>query len=221
MRNRKKVLIESTLLIISVLSALELILFILLKAGLLLPAFNPVYNLLINRYYYILDIVNALTLAYIMSYIFYIVALIPERRKQKSITKYVNIYLINILRLLEEIIQISYSFRNLDNKKLSNSPQTNSVLNRTTGRYDFMTYKEHFINFYNQFNEEYQHLSHYIAFIDDDLRDCLYELVTSDFIYQIKTLLVNTNNNDFDNIFEDSFNSASIEELIKQLRRLS
>lgn len=221
MKNKKKVLIESLLLLILILSTIELIFFIILKAGFSFPAFNQLYDLLINRYFYILDIVNDLSLAYIMSYIFYIVALLPERRKQKSIIKYVNIYLINILRLLEEIVQVSYNFTNMDNKKLSDSPRSNSVLNRTTGRYDFMTYKEHFINFYKQFNEEYQHLSYYIAFIDDDLRDCLYELVTSEFINQINTLLINTNNNDFDNVFEDNFNYALLKEIIIKLRRLS
>lgn len=223
MRSKRKISIDAILLIILVLSVFEVFFFIILKAGVFqrsTPALQSISYILVNRYSYILDMLNDISLAYIMSYIFYVVVLIPENRKQQSINKYVSIYLSNISQSLEDIIQISNEFTNTGGKKLTNSPNAVSVLRRDTGRYEFLSYREHFIKFYLHFNEEYQHMSHYIAFIDDDLRDCLYEIVTCDFLKKIKDLLINANDNEFDDIFEDNFNITAIAELTVRLKQL-
>lgn len=59
-----------------------------------------------------------------------------------------------------------------------------------------------------------------IAFIDNDLRDCLYEIVTCDFLNKINDLLINANDNEFDNVFEDNFNITAIAELTVRLKQL-
>lgn len=196
--------------------------FIALKAGTfqrLVPASCKFSCILVNRYLYIFEMMNSLSLAYIMSYIFYIVVSIPESRKQQSINKYVSIYLTNIYRLLDDIIKLSSDFTTIGSKILTKSPNHVSMLQSDTCKLEFLTYKEHFIKFYREFQEEYQHLSHYIAFIDDDLRDCLYEIVTCDFLNQISNLLVNTNNNEFDSVFEENFSIDVIFELNARLKQ--
>ncbi|WBX64598.1 hypothetical protein GGADHKLB_00605 [[Clostridium] scindens] len=223
MRSKRKISIDAILLIILVLSVFEVVFFIILKAGVFqrsTPALQRISYVLVNRYSYILDMLNDISLAYIMSYIFYVVVLIPENRKQQSINKYVSIYLSNMSQSLDDIIQISNEFTNTGGKNLTDSPNVVSVLRRDTGRYEFLSYREHFIKFYLHFNEEYQHMSHYIAFIDNDLRDCLYEIVTCDFLNKINDLLINANDNEFDNVFEDNFNITAIAELTVRLKQL-
>ena len=223
MKNKKKVPIDIVLFIILILSILEIILFIVLKAGTFqwsVPALCKFFENFVSQYLYVLEIVNNLSLTYIMSYIFYIVALIPERKKQKSINKYVAIYLTNISRLFDEIISVSKSFINEGEKILEKSPNSVSMLRRDTGRFEFLTYKEHFIKFYKQFKEEYQHLAYYIVFVDDDLRECLYEIVTSDFLGKINELLVNSKNNEYDKVFEENFDISEISGLNAHLKHM-
>lgn len=59
--------------------------------------------------------------------------------------------------------------------------------------------------------EEYQHLSHYIVFIDDELRDYLYQIVTSNFINQIKELIINSN--ELDEVFVEHMKITEITEI--------
>ena len=59
--------------------------------------------------------------------------------------------------------------------------------------------------------EEYQHLSHYIVFIDDELRDYLYKIVTSNFINQIKELIINSN--ELDEVFVEHLKITEITEI--------
>jgi len=222
MKSKKKVPIDIVLFIILILAILEVMLFIVLKAGIFqwnVPALCEFFNEFV-RYAYVFEIVNNLSLTYIMSYIFYVVVLIPERKKQKSINKYVAIYLTNISRLFDEIISVSKSFINEGEKTLANSPNSVSMLRRDTGRLEFLTYKEHFIKFYRQFREEYQHLAYYIAFVDDDLREWLYEVVTSDFLNKINDLLVNSKNNEYDKIFEENFDVSAISRLNTHLKHM-
>lgn len=222
MKSKKKVSINVTLSIVLILSMLELMLFIALNAGTfqrLIPALCKFSCIFLSRYLYVFEIVNSLSLSYIMSYIFYMVVSIPENRKQKSINKYVSIYLTNIYRLLDDIIKVSSDFTTIGCKILNKSPNYISILRKDTCKLEFLTYKEHFIKFYMEFKEEYQHLSHYIAFIDDDLRDCLYEIVTCSFLNQISNLLVNANNNELDNIFEENFSIDAIFELNIRLKQ--
>lgn len=220
MKNKRKISIGAILLIILILSVLEVMFSIMLKAGVFLRstlALQRMSCFLVNRYSYILDILNDLSLAYIMAYTFYMVVLIPENRKQQSINKYISIYLSNITKLLDDIIQISNEFTNTG-KKLINSPNIVTVLQKDTGRFDFMTYREHFIQFYRHFIEEYQHMSHYIVFIDNELRDCLYDLVACDFLTQINDLLVTENDDELNIIFEKNFSITSITELVARLK---
>lgn len=156
-------------------------------------------------------------MAYIMAYIFYLVAEIPERKKQQSIKNYINIYLYNLIRLLKEIVQISDTFNTTGQRILLKSPQLVGTLQSESGKFEFITYRQHFVNFYKEFVENYQHLSHYIAFVDDDLRDCLYEIITSDFVRLIHELLVEVTDNKFDNIFEKNIDITTISRLYTQL----
>lgn len=222
MKSKKKVPTEKVLLVILLLSVLEIAFYIAMKVGVSQCApspFNRFFRLFVGQKEYIFDIINDLSLAYIMSYIFYMVVLIPERRKQQSINKYVGIYLSRIDVLLDEVIQVSDSFKDNGQRKLSSSPKSTTIV-RANGRNEFMTYKEHFMMFYKRFSDEYQHLAHYIAFIEDDLRECLYEIVTSDFLSRINDLLINSVLNEFDESFEKSYDDTLIQELTVRLKSL-
>lgn len=186
------------------------------KAGFFYRFICPCY---INQYAFLFDIINNLSMTYMMSYFFYILVLIPERRKQKSINKYVKIYLGNILRLLEQIVQISESFKS-GQRSLSDSPKLSGAERGQSGKYEFLTYREHFLRFYKEFYREYEHLSHYIAFVENDLRDCLYQIVTDDFIVRIKDLLVDADDNRFDALFEQTMDDSSIMALCTQLEQI-
>lgn len=223
MKNKKIISIETKLTIILVLSVLEVVLYIVLKTGGPYkgsPVLCKLMCTITNQYSFILEIVNDFCLAYIMSYIFYIVALIPERRRQRSLDKYVSIYLLNISRLLDEIIQISNSFANAGEQSLAKSPEIETILLQDTSRYKYLTYREHFVKFYQQFKDEYQHVMYYIAFIDDEIRDCLYEIVTCDFLNHINSLLINVNNSKCNEQFEKNFNITVISKLYTELKRL-
>ncbi len=223
MKNKRATPIETKLLVILVFSVMEVALYIVLKAGVPhkgAPALRRLMCIVTNRYSYIVEIVNDLCLAYIMSYIFYIVALIPERRRQQSINKYVSIYLFNLSHLLDEIIQVSNNFANAGENSLTKSPEVETILLQDTNRYKYLTYREHFVKFYQQFKDEYQHMMHYIAFIDDELRDCLYGIVTCDFFNHINSLLINANNSKCNAQFENDFSIATILALYIQLKKL-
>lgn len=220
MKNKRKISTGSILLIILILSVLEVMLFMVLRAGVFQRstlALQRMACFLTYRFSYILDTLNDLSLAYIMAYTFYMVVLIPENKKQQSINRYISIYLANITKLLDDIIQISNEFTSTG-KKLLNSPNTVAVLRRDTAKFEFLTYREHFIKFYRHFIEEYQHMSHYIAFIDNELRDCLYDLVACDFLNQINDLLVIENDDELNIIFEENFNITAITELAERLK---
>lgn len=214
MKSKRKFSIDRILLLFLFLSILEILIFIMLKAGAyrkLAPALCKFLSAFVHKYSFILDIINNLSMTFIMSYIFYIVALIPERKKQQSINKYINIYLINISRFLDDIILVSNHFISTEDRKLKNSPNFVSIVCKDTGRMGFLTYRDHFKKFYNQFMEEYQHLSHYIVFIDDELRDYLYQIVTSNFINQIKELIINSN--ELDEVFVEHMKITEITEI--------
>ena len=222
MKSKKKVSIEIVLLLLLFLSVLEVAFFILLKAGAsscVVSAFNSFSRSIISQYSYILDMVNDLSLAYIMSYVFYAVVLLPERRKQHSINKYVGIYLANLSYLINDIVIVSGNFTTAGTKVLASSPNLTSAVRADTGRVDFLTYREHFIKFYKKFNDEYQQLSHYIAFLDDELRDCLYEVITCNFLALINDLLVNAKSNELDHVFEQHFDYTEIEAIDAKLKR--
>lgn len=223
MKNKKTTPIETKLLVVLIFSLAEVVLYIVLRAGVPhkgAPALLRLTCIITRRYSYILEMGNDLSLAYIMSYIFYIVALIPERRRQQSINKYISIYLLEISRLLDEIIKVSSSFINIGHNSLIESPEIVTILLRDTNRVRYLTYKEHFIKFYLQFKDEYQHLMHYMVFIDDEIRDCLYEIITCDFCNHINSLLINTNDSKYDAQFEKTFNITTISALYTQLDKL-
>lgn len=213
--NKSKVSKEIILFLIFILCILELIIFIILKAEII-----HCYFMVFEEYLYIFDIINNLTLAYIMSYMFFVVALIPERRKQCSINKYVSIYLTHIIHYLDEIILVSNSFKSTGIKNLANSPSTMSVL-RDTGRVEFLTYKEHFISFYDKFHEEYKFLSYYIAFIDDELRDCLYQIVTSEYMSRIHDFLMVGTSCEYDNVYISHYDDNMIITMNKELKHFA
>lgn len=202
------------LLVFLIISIVELGIYIALKAG-VISAFSNVCSLW--RYSFLWDIVNNFSMAYIMAYIFYLIAVIPESRKQQSIKKYIDMYLYNLIRLLNEIVEISNTFNTTGQRTLLNSPQLRGTLHSESSKFEFLTYRQHFVNFYKEFVENYQHLSHYIAFVDDDLRDCLYEIITSDFVRLIHELLVEAPDNKFDSIFEKSIDNTTISKLHTQL----
>lgn len=223
MKNRRKMSLDRILLMILILSIFEVIFFIVLKAGVFQKSTLVLKRMsctLTYQYSYILDMIHSISLTYIMSYIFYIVALIPERKRQQSINKYVGIYLSNISQMLDDIIQISIEFINVGNKNLEESPNIISVLRKDTERFTFLSYREHFIKFYQSFTEEYQHVSCYIAFMDDELRDCLHEIIICDFYNRINDLLINAKDGEFDKIFQNNFSINVINEIAVRLKQL-
>ncbi len=222
MKSKKKVSTEIVMFLFLFLSILVVILFIVLRAGgsqCTTPAFNNFSYTIVSQYSHILDIVNNLSLAYIMSYVFYAVALIPERRKQQSINNYIRIYLINLSHLLDNIVSVSKMFTANGKKALADSPNLASTLNKDTEQLVFLTYREHFIRFYMKFNDEYLHLLHYITFVDDDLRDYLYKMITCPSLLLIKELFMNIKNNEFDCVFEKIFDYTFIETLGIEIKK--
>lgn len=213
MKSKKSSIAGILLFSCMVLSVAEVCAFLSLKA---------VYSECTTSFYYkyrnVLEVVNELALAYIMSYIFYIIVLIPEKRRQKSINKYVSIYLGRLNNCLGSMTSV---LSDLQEKKVDSillSPQTVSRLGEN-GQVRFLTYKEHIVQLYYKFIEEYRNLSYYIAFVDDDLRECLYEIATDSALEQINNMLVIPSNDNYNDTFLRHLDDDSLAKKYEKLKK--
>jgi len=169
------------------------------------------------QYYPFFVTANSLALSYMVSFVFFMVVLIPERRRQKSINKYIVIYLTKITRLIDEILKVSEQFKDEEVRKIEGSPMLISIDSKDGKGHRYYTYREHFVKFYHAFHSEYDHLSHYIAFVDDELRECLFELSDCRFLFNIRELLID--NNSGNELFEENYSDESVEYICLKIKQ--
>lgn len=223
MRNKNGKLIKTLMFIVLILSIAGVVCCTILKAGVSCeraPAFFGRICSVAEQHLYVAELLNNFGMAYIVSYIFYTIPMLSERRRKQSIGKSIRADLLTISRLLEEIWQVSEDFVNSGGRKLKNSPNVETVLDRSTGRYQYLTYKEHFVRFYRNFEEVYCNLKPYIAVIDDELRDCLSEILKSGFSSNIRDLLIAEDSDKGDSRFEQVFSIDTIAGLKSRLEGL-
>lgn len=150
----------------------------------------------------------------IMSYLFFLVAFLPENRKQTSIDNVVSTYIDKMRAEYKELIDISSSLMLLIDKgmaKLSDSPMKRTMLRSDNDR-TYLSYSQHILYFYNKSRDLKQEMMPFLIYMDDDFREKLYKYFNANIFQDIRLLLVDSPADAKEQSFISSF-SSNINEL--------
>jgi len=160
------------------------------------------------------DIGINLTIAYFMSYVFYLVVFIPDRNHKKSINKNIAIKFSSFIREYEDFIYDKSKTKEIDFSLIKHNDSCHSENNRidnNTGQSIYMNYSESLIALLKTFNKAYQDTKFYFPFLDIRTRDLFYCIMESDFLKYVESF-------EDGSITEQTFNSAISElKLIKPI----
>ncbi|MDE5562527.1 MAG: hypothetical protein K2J01_03145 [Clostridiales bacterium] len=150
----------------------------------------------------------------IMSYLFFLIAFLPENRKQISIDNVVSAYIAKIHAEYVEFIEISTNLVQFNGQKiakLSDSPKKRTMLQSDNER-TFLTYLQHILYFYNKSRDLKQEMTPFLIYMDDDFREKLYKYFNANIFQDIHLLLVDSPSESKEKSFLSSF-SSNIKEL--------
>ena len=123
-----------------------------------------------------------------VSYLFFIIAFLPENRKKCSVNKVIDYYIVKLCMEYNEIGKVCSSIDS-SSTSLESSPNLRTIVQENNGRV-FMNYHQHFINFYNRTLELRGELLPFSDYLDDDLRNSLYDYINTSFFRNIKSMLI-------------------------------
>lgn len=123
-----------------------------------------------------------------ISYLFYIIAFLPEERKKRSVNRVINYYLSKMYVEYNEIIRVCDSIGDTS-IELESSPNIRTVVEENNGRI-FISYNQHFINYYYKSLELRRELLPFSDYLDDKVRNLLYDYINTSFFRNIKSMLI-------------------------------
>lgn len=158
--------------------------------------------------------INDLCTNLIMSYLFFLVAFLPENRKQISIDNVVSTYIDKVQAEYEELMDMSSTLVQLiehGTAKLGDSPKKRTMLQANNAR-TYLTYLQHILYFYNKSRDLKQEMTPFLIYMDDDFREKLYKYFNANIFQDIRLLLVDSPSESKEQSFILSF-SSNINEL--------
>jgi hypothetical protein len=183
LKSKTKIEINSLLLIFVVISVLLTVGFVI--ARVFISRYDPSHwstN--------IWDIGISLTTAYLVSYIFYLVVFIPDRRNRKSINKFIAIKFASFIREYEDFIYGRSKAKENDFlvvKQDDSCHTENNKIDLKTGQSIYMSYAECLIALLKTFNKAYKDTNFYFPFLDSRTRDLFYSIMESDLIKYVES----------------------------------
>lgn len=169
-------------------------------------------NQILKTFSPLIGIITDICASFIMSFIFYLVVFIPERRKEVSIQKHIGYYISHLQDAIGALIGIisHYEQEPSDQKLIQCSPHLKTTIEPMTGERRPLTYKEHFVESYNTFSELFDELNSYVIFLDNKQRDTLIEMEHSEFFQNIRKLLIDNPTPDKDKAFMKYYSADAI-----------
>lgn len=139
-----------------------------------------------------------------VSYLFFIIAFLPENRKKQSVNKVINYYILKLRMEFDEIGEVCGSIDN-SSVTLESSPNIRTVVQENNSRV-FMSYYQHFVNFYYRTIELRGELLPFSDYFDDELRNLLYDYINTSFFRNIKSMLIDNSSDTQKSLFLKNIN---------------
>lgn len=161
----------------------------------------------------IVQVVSDLCTNLIMSYLFFLVAFLPENRKKNSIDNVVSIYIEKMHSEYSEFFKVSQTLEQqmkVYGVKLSDSPKVRTML-QTNNERVYLTYSQHILYFYNKSRDIKQDMTPFLIYLDDDFREKLYKYFNANIFQDIHLFLIDSFSETKEKAFLSSFNSNFIE----------
>lgn len=167
----------------------------------------------------LIGIITDICVSFIMSFIFYLVVFIPERRKEVSIQRHIGYYIRYLQDATGVLIGIisRYEQEPSDQKLIRCSPHLKTTIEPMTGERRPLTYRDHFVESYHTFSELFDELNSYVIFLDNKQRDTLIEIEHSEFLQNVRKLLIDNPTPDKDKAFMKYYSADAISNVKNQL----
>lgn len=144
-----------------------------------------------------------------VSYLFFIIAFLPENRKKQSVTRIINDYIRRLEVEYKEIVKVCDQIG--DSKiTLKDSPYIRTIIQEDNDRI-FWDYYQHFIYFYNKSIELKNELLPFSDYLDDSLRNLVHQYVNARFFINIKSMLIDNPSDIQNDLFIKNINSMCSE----------